>query len=125
MIIELPDDLMPCLSSSATSFLNESIRVSNAESHFAPPFNTTAVFAVSVISSPNGSAVCTAVGGAGACAAGGAGVAGAGAAGGGVAGAAGAGVSGTGVAGVLAAGGVAGGDCANEAAEMPVAAIRT
>src|SRR3954454_10437262 len=101
MIIELPDDLMPCLSSSATSFLNESIRVSNAESHFALPFSTTAVFAVSVISSPNGSAVCTALGGAGVCAVGGAGVAGAGAAGAGaagagVAGAAGAGVSGTG-----------------------------
>src|SRR5205085_5030527 len=95
------------------------VRVSNAKSHFALPFSTTAVFAVSVISSPNGSAVCTAGGAGGVCAAGGAGVAD----GAGVGGAVGAGVSGTGVAGVL-AGGVAGGDCARQAAEIPVMAIR-
>src|SRR6195952_4436134 len=63
----LPDDLMPCLSSSADSVLNDSIRVSNAESQLAVPLSTTTVFGVSVISSPNGSAVCT-----GAAAAGGA-----------------------------------------------------
>src|SRR3954465_2771532 len=63
----LPDGLMPCLSSSAESVLNDSIRVSNAESQLAVPLSTTTVFGVSVISSPNGSAVCT-----GAAAAGGA-----------------------------------------------------
>src|SRR5471030_1086048 len=113
---------MLCLSSSAASSLNESVSVSNAESQLAVPLMMTTVFGVSVICSPNGSAVWT-----GAVAAGG-GVAGACAAAGGVAGvaeglaigvgvAAGAGVgvsvaAGTGVAGVLAAGGAAGGDCA-------------
>src|ERR1700712_4746995 len=118
----LPDDLMPCLSSSADSVLNDSIRVSNAESQLAVPLSTTTVFGVSVISSPNGSAICT-----GAAAAGGAAgvsaVAGDGtgageglACGAGVAVAVGAGVAdGTaaGVSGALAAGGGAGcGDCA-------------
>src|SRR3954469_973318 len=101
---------MPCLSNSAATFFNDSTSVSNAESQVALPLSTTAVFADSVISSPNGSAAC-----AGVAAAGGAGVAGAGAAG-----AAGAGVSGAGVAGVL-VGGVAGGDWARAAAEMPAA----
>src|SRR5437868_14003397 len=103
---------MPCLSSSAASFFSESVRVSNAESHFALPFSTTAVFAVSVISSPNGSAVCTAGGGAGACAAGGAdGAGGAGVAeGAGGAGAGGAGGWGAGGGGVPGAGGGARGD---------------
>src|SRR5258708_3834388 len=98
---------MPCLSSSAVIFLNESISVSNAESQLALPLKMTAVFGVSVISSPNGSAVCSGAtaGGvaAGASAAGG-GVAGAGVAGtagAGAAGVAGAGVSGAGVAGVV------------------------
>src|SRR5258706_14610317 len=50
---------MPCLSSNAESALNESIRVSNAESQLALPLMTTTVFGVSVISSPNGSAVWT------------------------------------------------------------------
>src|SRR5260370_23002061 len=109
---------MPCLSSNADSDLNESIRVSNAESQLALPFMMTTVFGASVICSPNGSAVCAAAGG---------GVAGVSAAAGGVAGAAGglagagvavgsgAGVAaapGAGVAGVVTAGGVAGGgDC--------------
>src|SRR5882762_2512101 len=101
---------MPCLSSSAVIFLNESISVSNAESQLALPFKITAVFAVSVISSPNGSAVCTGAGAGG-------GVAGASAAGGGVAGAgvaAGAGAVAAGVsgAGVAVGAGVAG-DCAS------------
>src|SRR4029453_3416303 len=59
MIIELPAGLMACLSSRADSALNESIRVSNAESQLALPLMTTTGFGVSVISSPNGSAVCT------------------------------------------------------------------
>src|SRR5260370_36511739 len=71
---------MPCLSSNADSDLNESIRVSNAESQLALPFMMTTVFGASVICSPNGSAVCAAAGG---------GVAGVYAAAGGVAGAAG------------------------------------
>src|SRR5450756_2951110 len=58
-MIGLPATLMPCLSSSADSDLNESIRVSNAESQLALPFRTTTVFGSSVICSPNGSAVCT------------------------------------------------------------------
>src|ERR1700730_5106019 len=90
---------MPCLSSRPAIFLNESISVSNAESQLALPLRTTAVFAVSVISSPNGSAVWTGAGAAG-------GAAGAAAAGGGVAGAGGA--AGAGVAagaGAVAAGG--------------------
>src|SRR5260370_32543166 len=47
------------LSSDADSALKESIRVSNAESQLALPLMTTTVFGVSVISSPNGSAVWT------------------------------------------------------------------
>src|SRR5450755_3223977 len=120
---------MPCLSSSADSDLNESIRVSNAESQLALPFRTTTVFGSSVICSPNGSAVCTGA------AAGGAGVS---AVAGGVAGAveglaveglalgAGAGVAGAagaGVAGVLAAGGTAVGDCASAHGPDEIAAI--
>src|ERR1700712_660342 len=111
---------MPCLSSRPEIFLNESISVSNAVSQLALPLRITAVFAVRVISSPNGSAVWTGAG---------AGVAGASAAGGGVAGAgvaagaagAGAAVSGAGVAG---AAGVAG-DCAWALAEISVSAINT
>src|SRR6266852_757823 len=111
---------MPCFSSNPDSALNESIRVSNAESQLALPLMMTTVFGASVISSPNGSAVWTGA------AAGG--VAGVWAAAGGVAGAAeglaaGAGVAvgsgvgvadtaGAGVAGVLTAGGAAAGDCA-------------
>src|SRR5258706_15481086 len=107
---------MPCLSSKADSDLNESIRVSNAESQLALPFMMTTVFGASVICSPNGSAVWTGAaangGVAGVSAAAGAveGAAGAGlavGAGAGVAGAAGAGVAGAagaGVAGVLTAG---------------------
>src|SRR3954447_21516525 len=102
---------MPCLSSSAVIFLNESISVSNAESQVALPFRITAVFGVSVISSPNGSAVCT-VGGAAA----------AGGVGAGVAGAGGAGAAGAGGSGWL-AGGVVGGDCA-KATEIPAVTIR-
>src|SRR4030081_3252593 len=62
----LPDGLIPCLSSRADSVLNDSIRVSNAESQLAVPLSTTTVFGVSVISSPNGSAVCTGAAAAGA-----------------------------------------------------------
>src|ERR1700712_3613406 len=91
---------MPCFSRNADSVLSESVSVSNAESHLASPLATSADLAVSVISSPNGSAVCT-----GAAIAGGApGVSadagGGGSAGGLTAGAAGGGVAGTGVAGV-------------------------
>ena len=50
---------MPCLSSSAFSDLNASIRVSKAESQLALPLAITTFFASSVISSPKGSAVCT------------------------------------------------------------------
>src|ERR1700720_1304272 len=92
---------MPCLSSSADSALNESIRVSNAESQLALPLMTTTVFGVRVICSPNGSAVWT--GGVGGVSAGAGGVPGAAgelAPGAGVAGCAGAGVAdGAGVAG--------------------------
>src|SRR5258705_786834 len=88
---------MPCLSSNADSDLNESIRVSNAESQLALPLSTTAVFGVSVISSPNGSAVWTGAAAGGGVA--GASAAGGGGAGAGVAGAAGAGGSGAGGAG--------------------------
>src|SRR3954471_7429019 len=104
---------MPCFSSKAVTFLKESISVSNAESQVALPFRITTVFGVSVISSPNGSAVCTAGGAAGAAAAGGAGVAGAGVAG--EAGAGAAGAVGAGVSGAAAGGGLAGGDCARPA----------
>ena len=54
---------MPCLSSSAVSALNESIRVSNAESQLAVPLMITTFFGASVISSPKGSAVWTGGGG--------------------------------------------------------------
>src|SRR5258706_12554962 len=87
---------MPCLSSNADSDLNESIRVSNAESQLALPLMTTTVFGVSVISSPNGSAVWTgaaAAGGVSAVAGGVPGAAGGLAPGAGVAGCAGAGVA--------------------------------
>src|SRR5262249_8731172 len=59
---------MPCLSSSAFSALNESIRVSNAESQLAWPLATTTFLASNVIDSPKGSAVCTGAAGAGVCA---------------------------------------------------------
>src|SRR6195952_1465340 len=118
----LPDGLMPCLSSSADSVLNDSIRVSKAESQLAVPLSMTTVFGVSVISSPNGSAVWTgavAAGGAAGVSAAAGGGTGAGdglACGAGVAVGAGVGVAdgaGAGVSGALAAGGVAGGgDCA-------------
>src|SRR6266436_6451734 len=94
---------MPCLSSSADSALNESIRVSNAESQLALPLMMTTVFGVSVICSPNGSAVWTG-------AAAGGGVAGVWAAAGGAAGAAeglGAGVADAAGVGVAAGAGVA------------------
>src|SRR5258705_4505159 len=108
---------MPCLSSNAESALNESIRVSNAESQLALPLMTTTVFGVSVISSPNGSAVWTGaaaaggVGGVSAVAGGVPGAAGELAPGAGVAGCAGAGVAdgaGAGGVGVLTAGGAEG-----------------
>src|SRR5215475_15657350 len=62
---------MFCLESSAFSDLNESIRVSNAESQLALPLAMTTFLASSVIGSPKGSAVCTVADGAGvgACAA--------------------------------------------------------
>src|SRR5258705_10058166 len=104
---------MPCLSSNADSALNESIRVSNAESQLALPLMTTTVFGVSVISSPNGSAVWTgaaAAGGVSAVAGGVPGAAGELAPGAGVAGCAGAGVAdGAGGVCVLTAGGEGGG----------------
>src|SRR5258706_2317188 len=106
MIIELPVGLMPCLSSNAESALNESIRVSNAESQLALPLMTTTVFGVSVISSPNGSAVWT-----GAAAAGG--VGGVSAVAGGCAGAGVADGAGAGGVGALTAGGEGGGVCAS------------
>src|ERR1700760_4003831 len=59
---------MPCLSSSAFSALNESIRASNAESQLAWPLATTTFLASSVMDSPKGSAVCTGAAGAGVCA---------------------------------------------------------
>src|SRR5665213_3117543 len=112
---------MPCLSISADSDLNESIRVSNAESQLAVPLTMTTVFGASVISSPKGSAVWT-VAAAGGVAAGVSAVDGVGAAAGLAAGAgvdagAGAGVADTagGAAGVLAAGAAAG-DCASATA---------
>src|SRR5258706_9524410 len=92
---------MPCLSSNADSDLNESIRVSNAESQLALPLMTTTVFGVSVISSPNGSAVWTG-------AAAGGGVAGLSAVAGGGPGAAGELAPGAGVAGCAGAGGAGG-----------------
>src|SRR5712671_6125939 len=65
MIIELPADLMPCLSSTAVSALNASIRVSKALSQLAVPRMTTAFFGSSVNCSPKGSAVWTGAGGGG------------------------------------------------------------
>src|SRR5258707_15175337 len=112
---------MTCLSSNADSALKESIRVSNAESQLALPLMTTTVFGVSVISSPNGSAVWTGaaagggVAGVSAVAGGVPGAAGELAPGAGVAGCGGAGVAdgaGAGGAGVLTAGGT-GGVCAS------------
>src|ERR1700738_2963281 len=129
----LPDDLTPCLSRIAVSALNESIRVSNAESQLAVPLSTTTVFGVSVISSPNGSAVCSGaaaggVAGVSAVAGGGTGAGGGLGCGGGVGAEAGAGVGagvadggGAGVAGAVAAGG---GDCASTL-PMPIAAVGT
>ena len=79
--------------------MNESIRVSNAESQLAWPLATTTFLASSVIGSPKGSAVCTGAAGAGVCATDGdgeglaAGVGEAEAAGAGLAGAAGAGLA--------------------------------
>src|SRR5450432_1332905 len=64
---------MPCLSSSAVSALNESIRVSNAVSQLALPLAMTTFFGSSVIGSPKGSAVWTGEAGAGVCAAAGGG----------------------------------------------------
>src|SRR6185437_4133058 len=62
---------MLCLSSMAVSVLNESIRVSNAESQLAVPLRITTFFGASAISSPKGSAVWTgATAGGGAAAAG-------------------------------------------------------
>src|SRR6266446_8565118 len=112
---------MPCLSSRADSALNESIRVSKAESQLALPLMMTTVFGVRVISSPNGSAVWTGavagggVAGVSAVAGGVPGAAGELAPGAGVAGCAGAGVAdgaGVGGVGVLTAGG-GGGVCAS------------
>src|SRR5207247_9491059 len=104
-------------SSRADSALNESIRVSNAESQLALPRMTTTVFGVRVICSPNGSAVWTGaaagggVGGVSAVAGGVLGAAGEPAPGGG-AGAGGADGAGAGGVGVLAAGGAGGGGVA-------------
>src|ERR1700748_1791372 len=101
---------MPCLSRRPDSVLNDSIRVSNAESQLALPLRITTCFDSSAISSPKGSAAW--VGGGG----GGVGVwavdgtsAGDLVSAGGGAGAAGA-VGGT---GVVAGVGVGAGDCAN------------
>src|SRR5665213_3832220 len=108
---------MPCLSISADSDLNESIRVSNAESQLAVPLTMTTVFGASTISSPKGSAVWTVAAAGGAAAVDGVGVAAGLVAGAGVDAGAGAGVADTagGAAGVLAAGAAAG-DCASAAA---------
>src|ERR1700746_50619 len=59
---------MPCLSSSAVSALNESIRVSKAESQLAVPLAMMTFLASSVVGSPKGSAVCTVAAGDGVCA---------------------------------------------------------
>src|SRR5215813_3316002 len=58
---------MPCLSNNAVSALNESTRVSNAESQFAVPRWMTTFFGSSVSGSPKGSAAWTGAAGAGAC----------------------------------------------------------
>src|SRR4051812_20817501 len=57
---------MPCLSSSAVSVLNDSIRVSKAASQVALPLMMTTFFGSSVICSPKGSAVWTGATGGGA-----------------------------------------------------------
>src|SRR5258705_12792903 len=54
---------MPCLSSSAVSALNESIRASKAASQLALPFIITTFFGSSENCSPKGSAVWTGAGG--------------------------------------------------------------
>src|SRR5689334_22260987 len=64
---------MPCLSSRPCSALNESTRVSKAESQLAVPLAMTTFLGESVIGSPKGSAVWTDGAGAGAPAADGAG----------------------------------------------------
>src|ERR1700761_1774899 len=56
---------MPCLSSRPDNVLNESIRVSNAESQLALPLRITTCFASSAISSPKGSAAWVGGGGGG------------------------------------------------------------
>src|SRR6266702_7730007 len=61
----LPDALTPCLSSSAVSALNDSIRASNAESQLALPFIMTTFFGSSENCSPKGSAVWTGAAGGG------------------------------------------------------------
>src|ERR1700761_1042435 len=115
---------MPCLSSRPVSVLNESTRVSKAESQLALPLRITTCFGASMVSSPNGSAAC--VGGGGGAGPGASAVAGASAgdlvSAGGGAGAAGA-VGGTGVvAGLVEGVEVEGaevegaGDCASAAA---------
>src|ERR1700735_3178582 len=103
---------MLCLSSRAVSALNESIRVSNAESQLAAPLSTTTFLDASAISSPKGSAVWT-----GATAGGGVAAAGLSAgdlfsAGGGIGVADGVGVGGVDAAGA-GVGLAAGGDCAS------------
>src|SRR5271157_4715189 len=60
---------MPCLSSSAVRVFSESTSVSKAASQLALPLATTTFFASSLISWPNGSAVCTEATGGGFCAA--------------------------------------------------------
>src|SRR3954465_11632466 len=53
---------MPCLSSSVFSALKASISVSKAESQLAVPLTITTFLGSSVVSCPNGSAVCTGAG---------------------------------------------------------------
>src|SRR4051812_46912324 len=53
---------MPCLSSSVFSALKASISVSKAESQLAVPLTITTFLDSSVVSCPNGSAVCTGAG---------------------------------------------------------------
>src|SRR6476469_1568010 len=110
--MELPAGEMFCLSSRAVSVLNDSIRLSNAESQLAVPFRITTFFGASVISSPKGSAVWTAATGGGGAAAAGLSAGDLFSAGGGTGGAAGAGVGVAEVAGG-GAGLAAGGDCAS------------
>src|ERR1700748_3066522 len=56
---------MPCLSRRPDSVLNDSIRVSNAESQLALPLRITTCFGESVISSPKASAAWVGGGGGG------------------------------------------------------------